>query len=82
MILDSVDPRIRPSRHPVRRSGERAGQAGDRVGVAGGDGRPPQRGDRVVGKQQESQQPGRERLLGHPALAGREARVGLASLGS
>ncbi len=62
----------------MARSGECPGEASDRVGVARRDSGPAQRRDRRGRVEEEAEEPGGERLLRDPALAGEVARISLA----
>src|SRR5579884_2789149 len=78
MILDVVYPVCWPRLQAVSGTGKGAGEAGDGVGVAGGDGGAADGGYRVIGKEEEAKHAGGEGFLGYPACPGRQAGVALA----
>src|SRR5579883_2432653 len=78
IIFDVTSPGCRPGAETVRGPDKGAGEAGNGVGVAGGDGGAADGGYRVIGKEEEAEHAGGEGFLGHPACPGRQAGVALA----
>src|SRR5579875_742616 len=78
IILDVASPGCRPGLQAVRGADKGAGETGDGVGVAGGDGGAADGGYRVIGKEEEAEHAGGEGFLGHPPRPGCVARVALA----
>jgi hypothetical protein len=80
-VLDLAGPVGRPRVHAKSRAEERAGQAGDGVGVPGGGCGSGQRGDRVVPVAEGAPQGGGEGFLRYPAGSGLAAGVAAPSSG-